>query len=204
MHNACALNIPDSWAVLTRNYFSRVLPFGASASLDRIKRTRCKRNDSRPKAMLRQAELGTLSDLATIRVKSRNSFFFFSLKALRISSLPLTQQRNCRGRRDWHLNHYTTVGVPRAAHNAAKWFALECKPVIHFFSGRMRDPPYAGCRLFVISTIARCVLYVSKNLIPHRRIPARPFFLPASTLCSLFLFFFFCDDIKNSCGWERN
>jgi len=70
MHNACALNIPDSWAVLTRNYFSRVLPFGAPASPDRIKRTRCERNDSRPKAALRQAvELETSYDLATIRAR---------------------------------------------------------------------------------------------------------------------------------------
>lgn len=42
MHNACPLNIPDSSAVLTRNYFSRILPFGAPPPIGQ----NAKRNDS--------------------------------------------------------------------------------------------------------------------------------------------------------------
>lgn len=129
MHNACALNIPDSWAVLTRNYFSR-LAF-RRVCFSRSDKTHALRAE--PLAFeghVPTAELGTLSSRHDSRRGNSQNFF---LKAPRMSSLPLTQHRNCRGRHDWHLNYYTIVGISQAAHNAAKWFALECKAAVRFF-----------------------------------------------------------------------
>lgn len=107
-------------------------------------------------------ELRTLSDLATICGNLRNSFF--SQSASHIFPAVDTTTQLSRAARLTLEPLYHGVGVPRTM--LRNDLHLNAKAVIHFFSGRMRGPPYAGCRLFVISTIARFIRFEEFNSSP--------------------------------------